>query len=97
MAPGRRDGEPEERGAWMERSDLPDKLFAEDTLPHPRSTDGERPTDGERYTAAPRGNAPGAPDEDMLAVEYREDEIGIAADPREHSEDAYAPGGGQSY
>lgn len=66
----------------MERSDLPDKLFAEDTLPHPGSEDGERPTAEGRHSAAQRGGAPTAPDEDMLAVEYREDEIGTAADPR---------------
>jgi hypothetical protein len=78
----------------MERSDLPDKLFAEDTLPHPQSVDGERPTNDERHMAVPRGDASGIADEDMLAVEYREDEIGVAGDPLDHAPSprgVYAP------
>lgn len=86
----------------MERSDPPDKLFAEDTLSYPNSVDGERPADddqsasmqqGERQNAVPAGSSP---DEDMLAVEYREDEVQTAA-PLEHTpspEDLYEPDGG---
>jgi hypothetical protein len=82
----------------MERGDLPDKLFAEDTLPHPNSVDGERST-GETRRASPHNDAePGSPSDDMLAVEYREDEV-QAADPLEHTpspEDVYEPGGGNA-
>lgn len=81
----------------MERSDLPDKLFAEDTLSYPNSVDGERPAREELTTAAPRDGEPGSPDDDMLAVEYREDETRTAPDPLEHTpspEDVYEPGGG---
>lgn len=91
----------------MERSDLPDKLFAEDTLSYPNSVDGERPAGDDRYAAAhqamghrpaPNEGSPdeGSPTEDMLAVEYREDEV-QTADPLEHTpspEDRYEPGGG---
>ncbi len=87
----------------MERSDLPDKLFAEDTLSYPNSVDGERPADEDRQSPGRHGarqdTAPGgdSPAEDMLAVEYREDEVQTAADPLEHTpgpEDVYEPGGG---
>ncbi|MDQ6603856.1 MAG: hypothetical protein M3176_10290 [Chloroflexota bacterium] len=86
----------------MKRSDLPDKLFAEDTLSYPNSLDGERPADEDRQAATQQGERPhvtpaeSSPDEDMLAVEYREDEVQIAA-PLEHTpsaEDLYEPGGG---
>lgn len=89
----------------MERSDLPDKLFAEDTLSYPNSVDGERPADADqqapmqqhmqRDTATDLSSA----SEDMLAVEYREDEVQTAADPLEHTpspEDVYEPGGGNA-
>lgn len=87
----------------MERSDLPDKLFAEDTLSFPNSVDGERPADEDRQVAARHsarhGVATGgsSPSEDMLAVEYREDEVQTATGPLEHTpgpEDLYEPGGG---
>lgn len=78
----------------MERSDLPDKLFAEDTLPHPGAEDGERPAHEEWNRAERRGSAPGSPEEDMLVVEYREDEIRTTADPRQ--EDLDAPDGGRT-
>src|SRR5690348_12184813 len=77
-----RDRKPSERGAWMERSDLPDKLFAEDTLSYPNSVDGERPADEDQQDTVSGGSAPA---EDMLAVEYREDEVQTAADPLEHT------------
>jgi hypothetical protein len=64
----------------MERGDLPDKLFAEDTLPHPNSVDGERPG-GEAQRASAHSDAEsGSPSDDMLAVEYREDEMRPTAD-----------------
>jgi hypothetical protein len=75
----------------MERSDLPDKLFAEDTLSYPNSVDGERPADEDRQVSAQQGtrgdtaSGGNAPTEDMLAVEYREDEVQTAADPLEHT------------
>ncbi|HEY8293652.1 MAG TPA: hypothetical protein VIG44_14275 [Thermomicrobiales bacterium] len=68
----------------MERSDLPDKLFAEDTLSYPNSVDGERPANEDQRVSTEqetrRGAAAGgtAPSEDMLAVEYREDEVQTA-------------------
>jgi hypothetical protein len=80
----------------MERGDLPDKLFAEDTLPHPNSVDGERAA-AEARRAPVRSGEPGSPSDDMLAVEYREDEMRTVADPLEHTpspEDLYEPGGG---
>ena len=82
----------------MERGDLPDKLFAEDTLPHLNSVDGERPT-GEAQRASAHGDdeADSASD-DMLAVEYREDEV-QTAEPLEHTpspDDVYEPGGGSA-
>lgn len=89
----------EERGAPMERGDLPDKLFAEDTLPHPNSVDGERPTGEAQQTAVLRDDDPDASSDDMLAVKYREDEVQTAADPLEHApspEDVYEPGGGNA-
>lgn len=57
----------------MERSDVPDKLFAEDTLSYPNSVDGERPARHPTSSATVSGNR--SPDEEMLAVEYREDEV----------------------
>jgi hypothetical protein len=83
----------------MERGDLPDKLFAEDTLPHPNSVDGERTATEARRTPAHSGTEPGSPSDDMLTVEYREDEMQAAADPLEHTpspEDLYEPGGGNA-
>ncbi len=71
----------------MERSNLPDKLFAEDTLSYPNSVDGERPADEDQHISLDRdarGEAAAsesAPSEDMLAVEYREDEVQTAANP----------------
>ncbi len=66
----------------MERSDLPDKLFADDTLSYPESVDGERPA---RTEAPARWDAaPGSPDDDMLVVEYREEETRVTTDPPEH-------------
>jgi hypothetical protein len=62
----------------MERGDLPDKLFAEDTLPHPHSVDGERTTDDARRAPTRSDAEPGSPSDDMLAVEYREDEMRAA-------------------
>ena len=82
----------------MERGDLPDKLFAEDTLPHPNSVDGERPTGEARQTSTHRADEPDAASDDMLAVEYREDEM-QTAEPLEHTpspEDVYEPGGGNA-
>ncbi len=85
----------------MERSDLPDKLFAEDTLSYPNSVDGERPaTDDHQESArhgATRDATPGeqSPDEEILAVEYREEEV--QPGPLEHTpspEDLFEPGGG---
>jgi hypothetical protein len=64
----------------MERSDQAGKLFAEDTLPYPNSVDGERPAHEERQASAHSDAEPGSPDDDMLAVEYREDEMRTAAD-----------------
>lgn len=87
----------------MERNNLPDKLFADDTLSYPNSVDGERPASDDRHSSTPHGerrsDAPGepSPDEDMLAVEYCEDEVQTAASPLEHTpspEDLYEPGGG---
>ncbi len=81
----------------MERSDQTDKLFAEDTLPYPNSVDGERPVH-EEQTATHHRTEPGSPDDDMLAVEYREDEM-QAADPLEHTPspgDVYESGGGSA-
>ena len=89
----------------MERSDLPDRLFAEDTLSYPNSVDGERPADDDQRVSTKQGMRHGAategstPSEDMLAVEYREDEVQTAADPLEHTpspEDVYEPGGGNA-
>ena len=83
----------------MGRSVQPDKLFAEDTLPYPNSVDGERPEGANQQTAVPRGTEPDSPDDDMLAVEYREDETRTVADPLEHTPspaDIYAPGGGNA-
>ncbi|MHB8647708.1 MAG: hypothetical protein ACYDAR_18155 [Thermomicrobiales bacterium] len=61
----------------MERSDLPDKLFAEDTLSFPHSVDGERPA---RYAVPGDAAADeSAPNEEMLAVEYRDEEVRTAA------------------
>ncbi|MGI8855973.1 MAG: hypothetical protein ACR2JW_09495 [Thermomicrobiales bacterium] len=74
----------------MERSDQTDKLFAEDTLPYPNSIDGERPAHEEQSAATHHSTEPGSPDDDMLAVEYREDEI-QAADPLEHTPSDDAP------
>lgn len=77
----------------MERSDLPDKLFAEDTLSYPDSVDGERPDREERVASrehgGERGTAPGgrSSDDDMLAVEYREDELRAAPSPDDREED----------
>ena len=71
----------------MERGDLPDKLFAEDTLSYPNSVDGERPAREERTMAAPRIDEPGSPDDDMLAVEYREDEMRAAPNPEDREDD----------
>ncbi len=91
-----RNREPAERGAKMERSDLPDKLFAEDTLSYPNSVDGERPAKPAGSSAMARGGSPS--DEDMLAVEYREDEVRTVA-PLEHTpspEDRYESGGHSS-
>jgi hypothetical protein len=69
----------------MERGDLPDKLFAEDTLPHPNSVDGERST-GETRRASPHNDdEPGSPSDDMLAVEYREDEMRPTADSEDEA------------
>lgn len=87
----------------MERGDLPDKLFAEDTLSYPNSVDGERPAGEDRQASARqstwRDTATGgsSPTDDMLAVEYREDEVQTAAEPLEHTpspEDIYETGGG---
>ena len=70
----------------MERSDLPDKLFAEDTLSYPNSVDGERPVDEDQQASAWHGvrrdttTGGSSPAEDMLAVEYREDEVQTGAD-----------------
>jgi len=98
----RRDQEPAERNAWMERSDLPDKLFAEDTLSYPNSVDGEQPAaDNHQVSAqhgAKRDATPGekSPDEEMPAVEYRAEEVQTPG-PLEHTpspEDLYEPGGG---
>jgi len=86
----------------MERSDLPDKLFAEDTLSYPNFVDGEQPaTDDQQIAAwhdAKRDATPGeqSPDEDMPAVEYREEEVQIPG-PLEHTPspaDLFEPGGG---
>ena len=83
----------------MERDNLPDKLFAEDTLSYPNSVDGERPAGDDPHASAHQGarhTEAGSPDDDMLAVEYREDEVQTAA-PLEHTpspEDLYEPGGG---
>jgi hypothetical protein len=74
----------------MERSDLPDKLFAEDTLSYPNSVDGERPADEDERASRrleARHDATAderAPAEDMLAVEYREDEVQTAASEPPH-------------
>lgn len=81
----------------MERSDQAGKLFAEDTLPYPNSEDGEPPTREAARTAPGPESGPGTPTDDMLAVEYREDEIQRGALPLEHTpapEDLYEPGGG---
>jgi hypothetical protein len=88
--------EPERKRVYaMERSDLPDKLFAEDTLSYPESVDGERPA---QKDVPARGNTrSGTPEDDMLAVEYREEETRMTADPLEHTpapEDLFEPGGG---
>jgi hypothetical protein len=64
----------------MERGDLPDKLFAEDTLPHPNSVDGERPTDEARQASVRNDSEAAAASDDMLAVEYREDEMRTTTD-----------------
>jgi hypothetical protein len=69
----------------MERGDLPDKLFAEDTLPHPHSVDGERTTDDARRAPARSDAEPGSPSDDMLAVEYREDEMRPTADSEDEA------------
>ncbi len=87
----------------MERSDLPDKLFADDTLSYPNSVDGERPAAADRQSSMQQGerrheaSPADSPGEEMLAVEYREDEVQTAASPLEHTpspEDLYEPGGG---
>jgi hypothetical protein len=64
----------------MERGDLPDKLFAEDTLPHPNSVDGERPAREARQASARNDSEAAAASDDMLAVEYREDEMRTTTD-----------------
>ena len=74
----------------MERSDLPDKLFAEDTLSYPNSVDGEGPADDDQRVSTRRearhdaAADEGAPSEEMLAVEYREDEVQTAASEPPH-------------
>lgn len=86
----------------MERSDLPGKLFAEDTLSYPNSVDGEQPVADDQQVAAQQGaqrdTAPGeqSPEGEMLAVEYREEEVQTPS-PLEHTpspEDLSEPGDG---
>ena len=83
----------------MERSDLSDKLFAEDTLSYPNSVDGEHPADEDQQASARHGTwrdtATGgsSPTDDMLAVEYREDEVQTGADSKDEGP---LEGGGQS-
>ncbi|MGI8688300.1 MAG: hypothetical protein ACR2M3_06935 [Thermomicrobiales bacterium] len=86
----------------MERSDLSDKLFAEDTLSYPNSVDGEQPAANDQQVSAQHGakhdTTPGEqlPDEEMLAVEYRAEEVQTPG-PLEHTpnpEDLSEPGGG---
>ncbi len=80
----------------MEGSNLPEKLFAEDTLPYPNAVDGEQPADEDQHRSATGAQSP---DEDMLVVEYREDEMQTAASPLEHTpspEDLFEPDGGNS-
>jgi hypothetical protein len=69
----------------MERGDLPDKLFAEDTLPHPNSVDGERPAGEARQASAQSDAEPDSASDDMLAVEYREDEMRTTADSEDEA------------